>query len=118
MRYIGSKETLIEPIIQLLADKGLHQRNMVFFDAFCGMGSVSDSIKALYDHIIINDSLKCSATFTLGRLYANECTFERLGLDPFAYLNSHKEFHQGFFIQIILQEVPIECILQQKMLDA
>lgn len=97
MRYIGSKETLIEPIIQLLADKGLHQRNMVFFDAFCGMGSVSDSIKALYDHIIINDSLKCSATFTLGKLYANECTFERLGLDPFAYLNSHKEFHQGFF---------------------
>ena len=47
MRYIGSKETLIEPIMQLLADKGLHQRNMVFFDAFCGMGSVSDSIKTL-----------------------------------------------------------------------
>ena len=53
MRYIGNKETLIGPIIQLLADKGLHQRNMAFFDAFCGMGSVSDSIKTLYDHIII-----------------------------------------------------------------
>ena len=97
MRYIGSKETLIEPIIKLLADKGLNQRNMVFFDAFCGMGSVSDSIKTLYDHIIINDLLKCSVTFTLGKLYANECSFEKLGFDPFTYLNNHKEFHHVFF---------------------
>ena len=96
MRYIGSKETLIEPIIQLLAEKGLLQKYMVFFDAFCGMGSVSDSIKTLYDHIIINDSLKCSSTFTLGKLYANQCTFEALGFDPFDYLNTHKESRQGF----------------------
>ena len=97
MRYIGSKETLIEPIMQLLTDKGLLQRDKVFFDAFCGMGSVADSIKTLYDHIVINDSLKCSTTFTLGKLYANECSFEKLGLDPFAHLNNHKEIHQGFF---------------------
>ena len=97
MRYIGSKETLIEPIMQLLTDKGLLQRDKVFFDAFCGMGSIADSIKTLYDHIVINDSLKCSTTFTLGKLYANECSFEKLGLDPFAHLNNHKEIHQGFF---------------------
>lgn len=96
MRYIGSKETLIEPIIQLLSDKGLLQRHMVFFDAFCGMGSVSDSMKVLYDHIIINDSLKCSSTFTLGKLYANKCSFEKLGFDPFIYLNNNNESRQGF----------------------
>ena len=73
MRYLGSKESLTEPIIQLLADKGLLRRNLVFFDAFCGMGSVSYALKTVYEHIILNDSLKCSLTFALGRLYANKC---------------------------------------------
>ena len=85
MRYLGSKESLTEPIVQLLAEKGLLQRNMVFFDAFCGMGSVSDAIKRLYDHVVINDSLKCSSTFALGKLYANECMFEELGFEPFVF---------------------------------
>lgn len=96
MRYLGSKESLTEPIIHLLRDKGLLQRNMVFFDAFCGMGSVSDAIKASFDHIIINDSLKCSSTFALGKLYANECTFEKLGFDPFVYLNKQQTVRHGF----------------------
>lgn len=96
MRYIGSKETLLEPIIQLLSEKGLLKRHMVFFDAFCGMGAVSDSVKTIYDHIIINDLLKCSSTFTLGRLYANECTFERLGDNPFELLNNNNEFRHDF----------------------
>ena len=61
MRYIGSKESLTDPIIRLLNEKGLLQRNYVFFDAFCGMGAVADAVKTTYDHIIINDSLKCSA---------------------------------------------------------
>ena len=99
MRYLGSKESLIEPIVQLLKDKGLHQRNLVFFDAFCGMGSVSDSIKDLYNHIVINDSLKCASTFTLGKLYANVCTFDNLGFDPFNYLNSNNNSRQGFIYQ-------------------
>lgn len=96
MRYLGSKESLTEPIIQLLVDKGLLQRNIVFFDAFCGMGSVSDAIKTSYDHIIINDSLKCSSTFTLGKLYANECTFQLLGFDPFEYLNGNNNSRHDF----------------------
>ena len=99
MRYLGSKESLTEPIIQLLADKGLLQRNLVFFDAFCGMGSVSDAIKTSYDHIIINDSLKCSSTFALGKLYANECTFAKLGFDPFVYLNDTKTLRQDFIFR-------------------
>lgn len=96
MRYLGSKESLTEPIVQLLANKGLLQRKMVFFDGFCGMGSVSDAVKTSYDHIIVNDSLRCSSIFTLGKLYANECTFEKLGLDPFEYLNSNNNIRQGF----------------------
>ncbi len=96
MRYLGSKESLTEPIIQLLSDKGLLRRNLVFFDAFCGMGSVSDALKTVYEHIILNDSLKCSSTFALGRLYANECTFNRLGFDPFEYLNDRQDSRQDF----------------------
>lgn len=96
MRYLGSKESLIEPIIQLLADKGLLQRNLVFFDAFCGMGSVSDAVKTSFDHIIINDALKCSSIFTLGKLYANECTFERLGFNPFDFFNADNSVRHDF----------------------
>lgn len=99
MRYLGSKESLTEPIIQLLADKGLLRRHLVFFDAFCGMGSVSDSIKTSYDHIVINDSLKCASIFTLGKLCANECTFDRLGFDPFLYLNEIKTSRQDFIFK-------------------
>lgn len=99
MRYLGSKESLIEPIIQLLTDKGLFQRHFVFFDAFCGMGAVSDSVKPFYNHLVINDLLKCASTFTLGRLYANECTFERLGEDPFEFLNNNNEFRHGFIYE-------------------
>ena len=68
MRYLGSKESLTEPIIQLLADKNLLWKELVFFDAFCGMGAVSDAIKTSYDHIVLNDSLKCSLTFALGKI--------------------------------------------------
>lgn len=99
MRYIGSKESLIEPIMQLLADKGILQRSLVFFDAFCGMGSVSDAVKTLYDHVVINDSLNCSSTFALGKLYANECTFEKLGFNPFEYLNGNSNYRQDFIYQ-------------------
>lgn len=96
MRYLGSKESLTEAIIQLLADKGLLQRNLVFFDAFCGMGSVSDAVKTSFDHIIINDALKCSSIFALGKLYANECTFERLGFNPFDFLNANNSVRHDF----------------------
>lgn len=96
MRYLGSKEALIEPITQLLHDRKLLQSNLVFFDAFSGMGSVSDSVKGIYNHIVINDSLACSTTFTLGRLYANECKFDLLGFDPICYLNDHHEVRHDF----------------------
>ena len=96
MRYIGSKESLTESIKGLLQDKNLLQRNFIFFDAFCGMGSVADSLKSTYNHIIINDSLKCSTVFTNGKLHANACTFEALGFDPFVFLNESENRLCGF----------------------
>lgn len=97
MRFLGSKETLTDSIRTLLQNHNLLQRNLVFFDAFCGMGSVADSMKAIYNHIIINDSLKCSTVFTRGKLYSNSCTFERLGFNPFTYLNGNCNMLHGFF---------------------
>ena len=99
MRFLGSKETLTDSIRTLLNNHNILQRNLVFFDAFCGMGSVADSMKTIYNHIIINDSLKCSTVFTRGKLYANICTFERLGFNPFTFLNGNNNTLHGFFYQ-------------------
>ena len=44
MRYLGNKESLIAPILDLLEEHNLLQRNLVFFDAFCGMGAVADNV--------------------------------------------------------------------------
>lgn len=96
MRYLGSKESLTAQIINLLSQKGILRRELTFFDAFSGMGAVSDAVKQFYDNIAINDSLRCSMTFTLGRLYANECTFCTLGFDPFIFLNEHVGIENGF----------------------
>lgn len=99
MRYLGSKETLTDSIKVLLQNHNLLQENLVFFDAFCGMGSVADSLKPIYNHIIINDSLNCSTVFTRGRLYANRCTFEKLGFNPFTFFNENNNTLSGFIYQ-------------------
>lgn len=99
MRYLGSKDSLVDSIIGLLQERNLLQRNLTFFDAFCGMGSVADSVKSLYSHLAINDSLKCSTVFTKGKLYANECHFETLGFDPFDFLNNNNNSTHGFFYE-------------------
>ncbi len=71
------------------------QERLTFFDAFCGSGSVSDYFKSYYD-IIINDNLTWSVIYTKGRICAPICTFEKLGFDPFEYLNSNETIVQGF----------------------
>lgn len=96
MRYLGSKESLTQYIYDLLKSHNLLHHELVFCDAFCGMGSVSDSLKGIYDRIVINDSLTCCTIFTQGKLYENECTFEQLGFSPFDYLNDNKKSEQGF----------------------
>lgn len=96
MRYLGSKESLTGAIRELLQEHNILQRDLVFFDAFCGMGSVADSLKSTYNHIVVNDSLKCASFFTRGKLYSNGCTFRTLGFDPFMFLNESTGCIHGF----------------------
>ena len=95
MRYLGNKESILTEISNLLSNKGLLQKGYTFFDAFCGSGSVADYFKSYYD-IIINDNLTWSVMYTKGRLCAPMCTFEKLGFDPFEFLNNTNSIHHGF----------------------
>ena len=99
MRYLGSKDSLAYRIVDLLREKGLLQNKYTFCDGFCGMGAVADAVKNTYNKIIINDYLKCASVFTHARLIANGCTFEKLGFDPFCFLNECNEFREGFIYQ-------------------
>lgn len=80
-----------------MADKGLLIKDAVFFDAFCGMGSVSSAINGTYSKIIINDMLKCCTVYTRGRLVSNECDFKVLGFNPFDFLQKSEKQIRGFF---------------------
>lgn len=95
MRYLGSKDSLKEDIIQLLKDKGIYEPGLSFFDAFCGTGAVANSVKNIYN-IIINDFLLSSVIYAKGRLLAGVCKFKKLGFDPFEYLNGNTNVIHGF----------------------
>jgi adenine-specific DNA-methyltransferase len=99
MRYLGSKDSLADHIVDLLRNKELLQHEFTFFDGLCGMGSISDAVKTIYKKIIINDSLNCASVFTHAKLIANGCTFEKLGFDPFNYLNTSDGFEEGFIFK-------------------
>lgn len=95
MRYLGNKTSIVDQIKELLSKKKLLNKDLVFFDAFCGSGSVSDYLKDEFN-IIINDNLKWSVIYTHGRICASNCSFSQLGFDPFDYLNSSKKKVRGF----------------------
>lgn len=95
MRYLGNKTSILSDIETLLRNKGLIGKQFTFFDAFCGSGSVSDYMKQYFD-IIANDNLTWSTVYTRGRICAENCTFDKLGFDPFEYLNSNEERVKGF----------------------
>ena len=95
MRYLGNKESILDQIRSLMAEKGLIGHEYVFFDAFCGSGSVADYFKNDFD-LIINDNLKWSVVYTQGRICAPTCTFDTLGFDPFEFLNSNENRMEGF----------------------
>ncbi|OJU16536.1 MAG: DNA adenine methylase [Clostridiales bacterium 43-6] len=95
MRYLGNKESILTEISNLLHSKGLLRTGYTFFDAFCGSGSVADYFKSFYD-IVINDNLTWSVIYTRGRLCAPMCIFDKLGFDPFEYLNSNNSVVHGF----------------------
>lgn len=109
MRFIGNKELITSDIEALLEEKGLINRQgslfdslssrcLVFFDAFCGTGAVTNSLKNSFD-IIANDMLRWCVIYTRGRVCANDCSFENLGFDPFKFLNQNSNLVNGFFYQ-------------------
>lgn len=95
MRYLGNKESILTEISDLLESQGLLKDGFTFFDAFCGSGSVADYFKSYYD-IIINDNLTWSVKYAKGRVCAPTCTFDKLGFNPFEYLNANENTVQGF----------------------
>jgi len=95
VRYLGNKDSIVQEINSLLIDKNLISGNQVFFDAFCGTGSVSKNIVGNFD-LIINDNLKFCTVFSEGRLYEQNCEFKDLGFDPFEYLNNKNKGFNGF----------------------
>lgn len=98
MRYIGSKDKLLPAIQALLYDKGLLNNSYRFFDAFCGTGSVANSLKGKYN-LIINDSMQWSVVYSIGRIVGKSCNFKKLGFDPFQYFIKNLEIEKGFFYQ-------------------
>ena len=95
MRYIGNKESMVEEIDSFIESRVESEESLTLFDAFCGTGEVSDRLKNKFN-LVINDNLKWATVYTAGRLYASSCHFERLGFDPFAFLNQSDEKVQGF----------------------
>ena len=86
---------MVEEIDSFIESRVESEEPLTLFDAFCGTGAVSDRLKNKFN-LVINDNLKWAAVYTAGRLYAPSCHFERLGFDPFAFLNQSDEKVQGF----------------------
>ena len=97
MRFIGNKELIVNEIKDLLDKAGLLSRKRLkLFDAFCGTGAVSDSLKDSFD-LIANDMMSWCVIYTKGRITAIDCKFKKLGFDPFEFLNSSNQIKEGFF---------------------
>lgn len=98
MRFIGNKDLIHLQIKDLLERLGLANRGLTLFDAFCGTGAIANSLKDSFN-IIANDMLKWCVVYTRGRICANNCTFEKLGFDPFNFFNSNTNIIKGFFYE-------------------
>ncbi|MFT9031768.1 MAG: DNA adenine methylase [Leuconostoc pseudomesenteroides] len=96
MRYLGNKKAIIENIVDFFSEHGLLNRNLTFFDAFAGTGTVADAVKNQFN-LIINDSLEWSSIYTKGRIYGSKVTFDKLVFDPFEFINSNTNVKHGFF---------------------
>ena len=86
---------MVEEIDSFIESRVESEESLTLFDAFCGTGAVSDRLKNKFN-LVMNDNLKWATVYTAGRLYAPSCHFERLGFDPFAFLNQSDEKVQGF----------------------
>ena len=95
MRFIGNKELIVSEIIDLFTECRLAGKGLTIFDAFCGTGAVSDALKDSV-HVIANDLLRWCTVYTRGRICAPLCKFEKLGFDPFSFLNGNTLCEHGF----------------------
>lgn len=95
VRYLGNKESILTDIEDLFSRKGLLTEELIFFDAFCGTGTVADYFKR-YFNIVINDNLKWSTVYARGKICSSECDFKILGFDPFEYFNKSEKRIEGF----------------------
>lgn len=82
-------------IQELLISKGIFDENLVFFDAFCGTGTVSKLLARKYNRLIVNDNLLLATTYTYGNLVSN-CDFDTLGFNPIEYFNANNDVIEGF----------------------
>ena len=98
MRFIGNKELIVPEIVNLLKEKNLLNKNLTFFDAFCGTGAVSDALKDSFN-LIVNDLLKWCTIYTVGRVCSSNCRFDKLGFDPFEFFNTNDNKIEGFFFK-------------------
>lgn len=98
MRYIGQKTKLLGDIEQLLKDKKILSKDLIFCDAFSGTAAVGAYFKDKYRKIISNDNLYFSYVITQAKLNTPETLFETLGFDPFEYFNNANlsKFPGGF----------------------
>jgi len=95
MRFIGNKELIAADIKDLLKSKGLLDQGLTLFDAFSGTGAVADHLKDSLN-TISNDLLTWCVIYSRGRIQSSKCRFEKLGLDPFEFLNSCEQIREGF----------------------
>jgi adenine-specific DNA-methyltransferase len=98
MRFIGNKEAIVPEIVNLLRERGLINKELIFFDAFCGTGAVSNALKDSF-HLITNDLLNWCGIYTAGRIYSCDCKFDKLGFDPFEFFNNNDDKIEGFFFK-------------------
>ena len=69
---------------------------MIFFDAFCGTGSIANAFKNICN-VRINDNLHCATTYSYGRIMGGACTFSKLGFNPIEYFNKTDKTLEGYF---------------------
>ena len=89
---------MLPEITELLHSKGLLGCSLTLYDAFCGSGSVANALKG-HCNIVAGDMLNWCVVYTSGRLFAHKCTFEKLGFEPFEYLNKNNDILEGFFYE-------------------
>lgn len=96
LRYLGNKDSLTEIIQEIILQKVNIQPTMIFFDAFCGTGSIANAFKNICN-VRINDNLHCATTYSYGRIMGSSCTFSKLGFNPIEYFNKTDETLEGYF---------------------